>query len=111
MLRSLFILFLVAMMVAVGLYYERKAGREAASDLDSVIGTAVKEQQDDGADDDAGQPRSGVDLGALDRSTRAQDDFYQFANGGWLDATEIPEIYSGYTVYHEVHEEAERARI
>ncbi len=50
---------------------------------------------------------SGVHLDALDRSTRAQDDFYQFANGGWLDATEIPEIYSGYTVYHTVYEEAE----
>ena len=47
---------------------------------------------------------SGVDLEALDRSTRPQDDFYQFANGGWLDSTDIPEIYSGYTVYHEVRE-------
>lgn len=54
-------------------------------------------------------PNSGVDLGALDRATRPQDDFYQFANGGWLDRTEIPEIYSGYTVYHEVNERAETA--
>lgn len=110
MLRSLFILVLVALMAAVGLYYERKAGREAADDLDAVIGTAVKES---GQDQQQGQaqeePRSGVDLGALDRSTRPQDDFYQFANGAWLDATEIPQIYSGYTVYHEVHEEAEQA--
>ena len=52
---------------------------------------------------------SGVDLDALDRSTRPQDDFYQFANGGWLDSTEIPEIYSGYTVYHQVQEEVEVA--
>ncbi len=52
---------------------------------------------------------SGVDLGALDRETRPQDDFYQFANGGWLDTTAIPEIYSGYTVYHEVYEDAEEA--
>jgi putative endopeptidase len=54
-------------------------------------------------------PASGVHLDALDRATRPQDDFYQFANGGWLDRTEIPEIYSGYTVYHQVYEEAERA--
>jgi len=52
---------------------------------------------------------SGVNLDALDRSTRPQDDFYQFANGGWLDTTEIPEIYSGYTVYHQVREDVELA--
>jgi len=52
---------------------------------------------------------SGVDIDALDRSTRPQDDFYQFVNGGWLDGTEIPEIYSGYTVYHEVNERVEIA--
>lgn len=51
---------------------------------------------------------SGVHLDALDRNTRPQDDFYQFANGGWLDATEIPEIYNGYTVYHTVYEDAEK---
>ena len=54
-------------------------------------------------------PVSGVNLDALDRSTRPQDDFYQFANGGWLDSTEIPEMYSGYTVYHQVREEVEVA--
>jgi len=52
---------------------------------------------------------SGVDIDALDRTTRPQDDFYQFANGGWLDSTEIPDIYSGYTVYHEVNERVEEA--
>jgi len=52
---------------------------------------------------------SGVHLDALDRSTRPQDDFYQFVNGGWLDNTEIPEIYSGYTVYHEVNERTQDA--
>lgn len=52
---------------------------------------------------------SGVQLDALDSATRPQDDFYQFANGGWLDRTEIPEIYSGYTVYHQVYEDAEQA--
>ncbi|MFC1719548.1 M13 family metallopeptidase [Pseudomonadota bacterium] len=52
---------------------------------------------------------SGVLQAELDRETRPQDDFYQFANGGWLDNTEIPAMYSGYTVYHQVYEEAEVA--
>ncbi|HEX7030387.1 MAG TPA: M13 family metallopeptidase, partial [Gammaproteobacteria bacterium] len=56
----------------------------------------------------AAPPVSGVHLDALDRNTRPQDDFYRFANGGWLDATEIPEIYTGYTVYHTVYEDAEK---
>ncbi len=53
--------------------------------------------------------QSGVHLDALNRSVRPQDDFYRFANGGWLDKTEIPAIYSSYTVYHQVSEEAEKA--
>ncbi len=32
----------------------------------------------------------GYPLDALDRATKPGDDFYRFANGGWLDATEIP---------------------
>ena len=59
--------------------------------------------------DDEAKLVSGVHLDALDRSTRPQDDFYQFANGGWLDNTAIPDIYSGYTVYHEVRENVEVA--
>lgn len=53
--------------------------------------------------------RSGVDREAMDTSTRPVDDFYQYVNGGWLDSTPIPGIYSGYTVYHQVYEGAEEA--
>ncbi len=52
---------------------------------------------------------SGVHLDAMDTSVRPVDDFYQFVNGRWLDETPIPGIYSGYTVYHQVYEKAERA--
>jgi endothelin-converting enzyme len=50
---------------------------------------------------------SGVHISAMDKSVRPQDDFYQYANGGWLNTTEIPDIYSGYSIYTEVYEEAE----
>ncbi len=59
--------------------------------------------------DAVASPGSGVHLDALDTKTLPVDDFYQFVNGGWLDSTPIPSIYSGYTVYHQVHEEAEKA--
>ena len=36
------------------------------------------------------QQRSGIDLAAIDTSVRPQDDFWRFANGKWLAATEIP---------------------
>jgi putative endopeptidase len=35
-------------------------------------------------------PRSGVDLTTIDRTCKACDDFYRFANGAWLQATQIP---------------------
>ncbi len=35
-------------------------------------------------------PRSGIDLAAIDPSVRPQQDFWQFANGKWLAATPIP---------------------
>ena len=37
----------------------------------------------------------GYPLAAFDRDTKPGDDFYQFANGGWLDATPIPSDRSG----------------
>jgi predicted metalloendopeptidase len=104
MLRSLLILMLVGFMVAVGFYYDSQATRQPDAMRDMIRGAAVIEPSADQA-----EPVSGVDLSALDRTTRPQDDFYQFVNGGWLDQTAIPEIYSGYTIYHQVNEEAEQA--
>ena len=37
----------------------------------------------------------GYPLDAFDPQTRPQDDFYRYANGGWLDANEIPGDRSG----------------
>jgi len=37
----------------------------------------------------------GYPLDAFDRATQPGDDFFRFANGGWLDATPIPDDRSG----------------
>jgi endothelin-converting enzyme/putative endopeptidase len=41
-----------------------------------------------------GQPQapltSGIELANMDKSVRPQDDFFRYANGTWLDTTEIP---------------------
>jgi hypothetical protein len=36
------------------------------------------------------EPRSGIDISAIDPGVRPQDDFWQFANGKWLAATSMP---------------------
>ncbi|WP_211241391.1 M13 family metallopeptidase [Pseudonocardia spinosispora] len=41
-------------------------------------------------------PSSGLDLAGFDRSVRAQDDLFEFANGGWLKNTPIPADRSEY---------------
>ena len=78
----------------------------------TLLGIATRCESADPTVNDATPTKaliSGVELGALDMSTDPRDDFYQFVNGGWLDTTDIPEIYSGYTVYHEVMETVEDA--
>jgi predicted metalloendopeptidase len=50
---------------------------------------------------------SGLDLPSYDRSVRAQDDLYQFANGGWLRNTQIPPDMSEYGAFSMLSQRAE----
>lgn len=105
--RGLFVVIIIAIAVASGWFLSESRDKPVQSTADraeaGALTTSSAKQEED-------TPLiSGVHLDALDRETRPQDDFYQFANGGWLDNTEIPEIYSGYTVYHQVNEVAEKA--
>lgn len=52
----------------------------------------------------------GYPLDAFDRATQPGDDFFRFANGGWLDATPIPDDRSG-TGFSIVMRERNEARI
>ncbi len=51
---------------------------------------------------------SGVDTQSADTTARAQDDFFQHVNGGWLAKTEIPADRSNYGKFTQVSDEAEK---
>ena len=39
---------------------------------------------------------SGIDFAGMDTSVRPQDDFFAYANGTWVETTEIPGDQSGW---------------
>lgn len=56
---------------------------------------------------DAPSPKaSGIDMAAMDTSVRPQDDFYEYANGNWLKATEIPAEEIGWGSYMTLRKES-----
>jgi putative endopeptidase len=56
-----------------------------------------------------GSPRLGFEPGNLDTSVRPQDDFYRFANGGWLDRTPIPGDRASFGSFDALRQESETA--
>ena len=51
---------------------------------------------------------SAVDVAGMDRAVRPGDDFYDYANGGWMKTTEIPADRSIYASFTFVDEEVEK---
>ncbi|RUO26509.1 peptidase M13 [Aliidiomarina minuta] len=51
---------------------------------------------------------SGLYLEDFDRSTRPQDDLFQYVNGSWYENTEIPGDMSSYGAFRILHEENEK---
>jgi putative endopeptidase len=51
----------------------------------------------------------GFDPANFDTSVRPQDDFYRFANGGWLDRTPIPADRASFGTFDELRERSEAA--
>ena len=49
---------------------------------------------------------SGIDKVGMDTSVRPQDDFYRYANGGWLESTEIPADEVGWGSYMTLRKES-----
>lgn len=50
----------------------------------------------------------GLDLSAADVAVAAGDDFFQFANGHWLEVTQIPADASSYSELGALHEHVEQ---
>src|SRR5690606_9955659 len=50
----------------------------------------------------------GIDLAGMRRDASAGDDFYEYANGAWLDHTEIPADRSSYSSFTMIVEQAEK---
>jgi predicted metalloendopeptidase len=48
-----------------------------------------------------------IDLANFDTSVSPADDFYRYANGGWLDANPVPPEYSRWGAFSEVNERNE----
>jgi putative endopeptidase len=61
-----------------------------------VAGAPANEQQD-----------HGFDLANLDRSVKPCDDFFQFANGGWIKAHPIPPAYPRWGTFDELRDHNE----
>ena len=55
----------------------------------------------------AAEPRSGIDISAIDPSVRPQQDFWRFANGKWLAATPIPADRAAWDTFSEVREKTQ----
>lgn len=49
----------------------------------------------------------GLDLSAMDTSVRPQDDFYTFANGGWMKTAQIPADKSSWGSFNMLREKTD----
>lgn len=52
---------------------------------------------------------SGIELANMDKSVRAQDDFYYHVNGNWLKKTEIPADKSNYGSFTALYDDSQKA--
>ncbi|WP_404341313.1 M13 family metallopeptidase [Pseudoalteromonas mariniglutinosa] len=52
---------------------------------------------------------SGIALANMDKSVRAQDDFYYHVNGQWLATTDIPGDKSNYGSFTQLYDESQKA--
>ena len=49
-------------------------------------------------------PHRGIDVGGMDPSVKPYEDFYQFANGGWVKRNPIPAAFSRWGSFDQLQE-------
>ena len=54
------------------------------------------------------EQKSGIEMSNIDNSVRPQDNFYLYANGGWLEKTEIPADKASYGSFHILFDENQK---
>ena len=80
----------------------------AASALVSTVGCsdfAVAQAAAGGAS--GGSAGKGFDVSNLDRTVKPCDDFYKFADGGWVQKNPIPADHSSWATFNQLHDKNE----
>ena len=54
------------------------------------------------------QKTAGIDIAGMDRSVAPGDDFFSYANGGWMKSTEIPADSSSFGAFDVIFEEVSK---
>ena len=73
-----------------------------------TVTVAACKSQESSTAEQAAVSASGIDLKAMDKNVKPGDDFYGYANGGWMKATEIPADRSsigGFYIADQVREQ------
>jgi putative endopeptidase len=88
-----------------------RSGRLSALALCALLaGGVVPASLGAQAADSQDPPRAlGFDPANFDTSVRPQDDFYQFANGGWMSRTTIPADRASFGTFDELRQRSEEA--
>ncbi len=76
--------------------------------IDSILGMSVLGVVAALAAGAASAPPYRVDVAGMDRSVAPGNNFYEFANGGWMKSTEIPPDRSAYGSFTIIDEEVNR---
>src|SRR5271166_3839777 len=82
------------------------AGRSAEGGCRTWLGAQAAAAGGDAkpADKSGGQ---GFDTANLDRSVAPCDDFYEFADGGWIKNNPIPADHSSWATFNQLHDRSE----